>query len=113
MGKNKTVLMCINFLVEVPESIVDDPDSNELFNLGNQLEDIAENIDTQFKVDWESTQTFTLDPNLNNCSKCSSCGCWVTDANKPNTISQLNIGAVVDGKLLCNECLPKDHELAF
>jgi hypothetical protein len=48
-----------------------------------------------------------------NCGHCHNCNCWCTDKEKPNSISQLCNGAVYDGKLLCDECLPKNHRWAF
>jgi hypothetical protein len=54
-----------------------------------------------------------LDKEKMNCGNCEKCGCWVTDLDKEGAISELNRGAVYDGKLLCDECLPPDHKYAF
>jgi hypothetical protein len=49
------------------------------------------------------------------CGRCENCKRWTRDAEgMPETI-QIDIcrGAVVDGKLLCDECLPTEHPYAF
>jgi hypothetical protein len=55
----------------------------------------------------------SLAPEIMNCVKCSSCGAWTTDREKDEPIEGLTNGATVDGKLLCDECLPEDHKWAF
>jgi len=111
--ETKTVLISISVLAEVPSDIVDDTEFNELDKLENRFEEALDKVESDFKVRWESTQTLVLDPSTMNCGKCESCGGWVSDREKDGVISQLNIGACVDGRLLCDECLPKDHHLAF
>jgi hypothetical protein len=111
--ERKTALISISVLVEVPSDVADDPDFNDLNKLENSLEKAVEDIESSFKVSWNSTETLILDPNTMNCGKCESCGCWVSDREKDGIIRQLVVGARVNGKLLCDECLPKDHHLAF
>jgi hypothetical protein len=113
LSKKKTVLICISALVEVPSEIVDDPDFNDLDRLENRLTEAVEKVDSDFKLSWESTERLVLDPITMNCGKCASCGCWASDREKDGVISQLQIAATVDGRLLCDECLPKDHRWAF
>ena len=113
MSKNKTVLISVNLLAEVPAEVVDDPDFNDLDKLENKLTELAEKIDTQFKIEWESTQTLVLDPTTVNCGKCESCGCWVSNREIEEPISQLNIAGKHNAQLLCDECLPKNQNLAF
>ncbi len=111
--KTKTILISINVLTEVPSDVVDDPNCNDLDKLESCLTEAVENVETTFKVSWTSTQRLVLNPETMNCGKCDSCGCWVSDREKDVVIRQLDVAARVDGKLLCDECLPKSHHLAF
>ncbi|MCA9976384.1 MAG: hypothetical protein KC413_11560 [Anaerolineales bacterium] len=110
---NKTVLISVNFLAEIPDDVVDDPEFNELNKLENELADLAEKINSEIKLEWESIQTIVLNPNTMNCGKCESCGRWVSNREANDSIPQLNIAGMHEGKLLCDECLPKNHKLAF
>lgn len=62
---------------------------------------------------WESSSCVTLGLRGSNSGQCAICGRWVTDQEKPEPIYGLNPGATVDGQLLCDEHLPKDHRWAF
>lgn len=65
------------------------------------------------KMKWESISTTVLDTTKMNCGRCNNCNNWVTNREEANPISELNNGAVVNGELLCDECLPEDHRWAF
>ncbi len=54
-----------------------------------------------------------LDPTTTNCGRCAQCGAWVTDRERPEPNRGLTNGAVVDGRLLCDEHLPPGHRWAF
>lgn len=43
----------------------------------------------------------------------SKCGQWTTDREKPDSIVGLSNGATINGRLLCDECLPPKHKWAF
>lgn len=62
---------------------------------------------------WVSSSLVTLGLRGSNSGQCAICGTWVTDREKPDPIYGLCNGATVDGKLLCDEHLPKDHRWAF
>lgn len=104
----KSYLVTVGYLIELT-----DEEKNEI---GEKLmsvipDEITININKQLK--WESTSTICLDPKTMNCGRCQKCNSWVTDREKPNHIEQLNNGAVVDGQLLCDECLPEDDRWSF
>ncbi|MMZ69382.1 hypothetical protein D1872_322140 [compost metagenome] len=65
------------------------------------------------KMKWESISTTVLDTTKMNCGRCNNCKSWVTNREEANPISELSNGAVVNGELLCDECLPEDHRWAF
>lgn len=113
MKKYKTVLINLSVLVEVPEKILEQDEFNELDKLENTLSDSIESIKTPYKLSWESTRSLVLDPKNMNCGRCESCDCWVSDREAPEFVPNLNIGTKYNGKLLCDECLPKDHKWAF
>lgn len=113
MKKYKTVLVNLSIHVEVPENNLEAEEFNEFDKFENSLSDSIESIDSPYKISWESSRSLVLEPEFMNCGKCEECGCWVSDVESPKSISGLNIGAIHNGKLLCDECLPKDHKLAF
>jgi len=113
MSKNKTVLISVNVLVEVPEDVINDGEFNDFDKLENALSEAVEAVETPFQLSWESTKSLVLDTSTMNCGKCESCGSWVSDRETADPIQQLNIAATFNGKLLCDECLPHDHKLAF
>jgi hypothetical protein len=63
--------------------------------------------------EWLSSTPELLDTTKDNMGKCNNCGVWTTDCNKENPITELSYGTHVDGKLLCDLCLPKKHPLKF
>lgn len=113
MRRNKTVLVSVNVLIEVPEDVINDSEFNEFDKLENAMSEAMEAINTSYQLSWDSTQSLVLDTTKMNCGKCESCGCWVSDRELADPITQLNIAATFNGKLLCDECLPYDHKLAF
>ncbi|MCB1051258.1 MAG: hypothetical protein H6510_02470 [Acidobacteria bacterium] len=109
----KTVLINLSFLVEVPAEIADCDEFSDLDRLDFALHEIPESILSGFKVEWVSSRRMVLDPKTMNASKCETCGRWVTNRESPRPLNELNIGAIFQGKLLCDECLPKGHRWAF
>jgi hypothetical protein len=65
-------------------------------------------------VEWESMTSIPLDgkPAVGRCAVCNR---WVYDVESctEHTPTRICRGAVVDGRLLCDEHLPKDHPVAF
>jgi hypothetical protein len=109
--KNKiTKLLKVNFLYEQNE---EELDSEIIEKFENEIINKCEEIGAQYNLKWESSSFIVLDKETMNCGNCEKCGCWVTDLDKEGVISELNRGAVYDGKLLCDECLPPDHKYAF
>lgn len=62
---------------------------------------------------FQSAWSRELDPSAGNCGQCVECGAWVTDCDRPERIAGLTNGARVDGRLLCDEHLPRGHRWAF
>ena len=105
----KTVIIKVAYLIELQD---EDGVLNRIMTRVGNDEKIP--IDGQsFDLKWIATSSHTLDDANENCGKCSNCGAWTTDREKPNYIPELNDGATVEGKLLCDECLPSDHRWAF
>lgn len=114
MEDKKTVLIKVTYLVELSEAEINSDDGmrdkieNKLCEPRRlQIED-GEKI-----LHWNSTSSLVLEPENLNCGKCSKCGQWTTDREKPDKVAGICNGATVDGKLLCDECLPSDHKWAF
>ena len=114
MEGKKTVLIRVAYLVELPdeEVNVDDGILDKIANrIGEDKNLVIDNKD--ITLDWNSTSSLMLDSGNFNCGRCSKCGQWVTDKEKPDAVEGLCNGATVDGKLLCDDCLPSDHRWAF
>ena len=114
MSKRETVLIKVAYLVELPEEEINSIDGaldKIMIKVGNdeKIQIDGKNIDLK----WIETSSRTLDIDNKNCGRCAKCGEWTTDREKPNFISELDNGATVDGKLLCDECLPPGHIWAF
>ena len=111
MENKKTVLIKVTYLVELPvaktnsDNGLHDKIANKLCESRNlQIED------REALLHWNSTSYLVLEPENLNCGKCSKCGQWTTDREKSDTVADICNGATVDGKLLCDECLPSDHK---
>ncbi len=114
MNKKNTVLIKVSYLIDLSETAIN---TNEglLDKIINEISD-----DKKLKIDniylllnWNGTSSLILDPKNFNCGKCSNCGQWTTDREKPEALEGICNGATVDDKLLCDECLPSDHRWSF
>ena|SRR5437773_224042 len=66
------------------------------------------------KVSWQSMSFMPLDGRAD-CGRCAVCNRWVYDAQSlaNDTPTGISAGAIVEGRLLCDEHLPPDHPFAF
>jgi len=104
----KTYLVNIAYLIDLTDEEYKEIDGDLTPVLENEIK-----IRRDLKLHWESTSSVYLDPEAMNCGRCAKCNSWATDREKPNHIDELNNGAVVEGQLLCDECLPEEHRWAF
>lgn len=114
MKAKKTVLVRVAYLVELPEEEIN-CDDGLLENIIDAISN-SENLLIQNKnisLEWNSTSSFILESENFNCGKCSKCGHWTTDREKPDAVEGISYGATVDDQLLCDECLSFDHRWAF
>jgi hypothetical protein len=114
MGIKRTVLVKSYHLVEVEEEELCKEDGilDELIReISNDKEEDI--LGEKVLMHWQGTAVTPLLPELNNCGKCSCCGAWTTDREKEEPIEGLANGAVHEGRLLCEGCLPEDHKWAF
>ncbi len=111
----KTVLIRLGVLIEVDEKEI----SKENSEIDRITKRIIESIDNTLNYDgdsllgWHSSEGIPLNENEYNCGQCTNCGAWTSDREQANYIRELSIGARVNGKLFCDDCLPSDHPLAF
>ena len=116
----RTVLLKISVLIEVDSAEVtklENTEFGEIDRAGNRVQDA---INRELGVDgavshqgWYQTSPMVLDEQTMNCGRCAVCGAWVSDCEKPDRIYELHIGATVNGRLLCDDHLPKGHIWAF
>lgn len=113
MKEKRAVLVKTYHIIEVNEEELVKEDGL----LDNVMKEVSQdwNISMEENVfmKWEGTSMVPLLPELSNCGKCFSCGTWTTDREKEEPIEGLANGAVVNGNLLCDQCLPQDHTWAF
>lgn len=112
MEEKKTVLITVSYLIDLPGDEIKN-DDRLIDRISNDLCKGIASEHTGSILEWGQTATRILDPSTMNCGRCASCGAWTSDQEKENPINSLQVGATVDGKLLCDECLPKGHPLAF
>lgn len=114
MQEKKTVLIRVAYMVELPEKEINS-DNGILDKITREISESKNLIidEKGIELHWNSTSSLMLDSENFNSGKCSKCGQWVTDREKPDAVEGLCNGATVDGKLLCDECLPSDHRWAF
>lgn len=108
----RTYLIRMGYLVELDEERGEDEeyfDEQVFAGIGEDL--ISEKSGKT--LEWTHSSSLLLDPSSSNCGRCENCGQWTTDRERPDSIPELCNGAAVDGKLLCDDCLPKDHRWAF
>ena len=111
MKNQKTVLITVSYLINEDE---DQISTGVLEKVKCKMSQSLElDLGKKTSLNWTCTSTQILNPELINCGKCENCGQWVTDMEKPEPVEGLCTGATVDGKLLCDECLPSDHRWAF
>ena len=70
--KTKTVLISVNFLVELPNAMLEQENS-VLDKLELELCKVPNSLDNLLQVEWESSQKLVLDENSMNCGKCQIC----------------------------------------
>jgi hypothetical protein len=104
----KTYLVKVAYLMDLSDEEYQEIGDNLIPELENEM-----TVRQHLKLKWESSSTILLDSEIMNCGRCYKCNSWVTDREKPDSIDELNNGAVVDDQLLCDECLPENHRWAF
>ena len=105
----KTLLYKVAYLVEAEDGEISTNHGKEELRkmIWKALPDQDIAIDRVHTAQWCSTQELLLDPGTMNCGQCCKCSTWTTDREKPDPIRELTNGAVVDGELLCDDCLPE------
>ena len=126
----KTLLVKVAYLIEVEDDLyqetitqLEDGSQANSYQLSEKLEqfkcNVSNAIPDQLKIEpahtalWQSTQMETLEPQYTNCGQCAHCNTWTTDCEKAHPIEELANGATINEQLYCDNCLPKDHPVAF
>ena len=111
-------LISIRVIVEHDETL---EENREIFLIDEGVEAIIRDAlkspscaPSNISVRWESTEIISLDE-CSGCGRCAKCNRWTQDAEGTPKTDTVGIcpGAFVDGKLLCDDCLPPDHPIAF
>jgi hypothetical protein len=105
--------ICTNtatFLYEIPDDLVYE-NEDEIYRKASFIKKTFINGGDIFHL--TSSVLSIYDTNKDNIGKCVNCGQWTTNREADNSIGSICNGAVVDGKLLCDDCLPKGHRWAF
>jgi len=107
---SKILLRNVTFLYKVPD--------DRLSLDEEQLERISEFLDSDRVEDgnvfnWISSSFGIYNSESDNVGQCVNCGAWMTDSEGNDPVKELSRGAKIDGNLLCDICLPKEHPIAF
>ena len=110
----KILLVRTYHLINIEDTMLDGYSVDEKFDLliSRKLNNDIE-IDNTHMAIWNGQTQLVLNTEEMNCGKCVNCGGWTTDMEKDGYITELSYGANVDGKLLCDECLPRGHKWSF
>lgn len=114
----KTWLVSVSVSIEQPEELADGdmPRPGMLHAIPDAVTAALAKLfagEPDTKVQWEMMRAGPLD-DLPGVGRCTVCNCWVFDAeNCGEYVPEVNPGAVVDGRLLCDDHLPEDHPVAF
>ena len=116
----RTVLLKMSVLVEIDSDEVAKLEDSEFCEIDRIEKRLANAINRELGLDdavsqlgWQQTRPVVLDEQTMNCGRCAICEAWVSDCEKPDRIAELGNAATVDGKLLCDEHLPRGHRWAF
>lgn len=110
--KDKTILIKAAYLMNLTEEDYNEKYDEILLAISNIIgKDIS--VSNNLILEWEGISTILLEPRNTNCGRCNNCNKWVTNREQEEHIDELNNGAIVNGQLLCDECLPEDHRWAF
>lgn len=105
MSEKKTVLIRTYHLVEVEEEEL----CKEEGILDQLIYELSSDKEVQLEepllMKWNGTEVIPLLPEINNCGLCAGCGAWTTDEAKEAPMEGLTKGQLVEGQLLCEECL--------
>ena len=86
-------------------------EQDEIERLASFLE---KNVECNGNIfEWISSEPVIFDTEYDNIGKCVNCGTWTTDCDGRNPVKGVSNGAKINGILLCDICLPKDHSAAF
>ncbi len=102
-GHNMSYLYKINIVVDENEDNV---------QIQNTIDDMVQRSILKLPfAEIVSQQIVTLNNDI--CGKCSSCGAWTSDRNSNEYIDEFSDGCLIDGKWLCDLCLPSYHPKSF
>lgn len=91
--------------------IVVEDDSNPVSNQDSIDEIIEKSCFGHLDIDIVGSVVCDLDNST--CGKCSKCGAWVSDHEKPDHIDGFSDGCILDGEWVCDLCVPKSHPRHF
>jgi hypothetical protein len=106
----KILLHQNTFFLELTEKY-EGIEQDEIERLANCLEKDVECNGSVFE--WVSSVSGIFDTEKDNIGKCANCGALTTDCDKSNPVKGIHYGAKLNGTLLCDLCLPKNHPRAF
>ena len=111
--QTRPLLVSVHFIV--PVSYNEDEADKFVQGFQEAIEDCGNGLlsNADERDGWRSSSSRYLDHDGINVGRCSQCGGWCTDCEKPDPFTEVGCGATYQGKLLCNDCLPSDHPWAF
>jgi hypothetical protein len=104
MSEPRLVLVGVAVLLEAPQD--EDAMHDRMSVVSEALRAAARQVAAS-RPDCKSMDMISyhyLGENDENAARCSYCGRWASDWDKPNPIDGLAVGFVLDGLFLCDQC---------
>ena len=90
--------------------VVNDKERSE--EVEREIANLLENaIKDNDYVEIVGSQIVELDNEI--CGKCTCCGAWTSNQDNEECVSSFSDGCCIDGKWLCDICLPSEHPKSF
>ena len=110
MNEPRLVLVGIAVLLEAPQD--EDALHERLIVVGEALRVAAQQV-AESQADCKPMGVVSyhyLGEESENAARCSYCGRWTTDSDKPDQIDGLEIGFTWDGRYMCEQCRVWRHK---
>src|SRR5689334_21210957 len=113
MNKKRPVLIGIAVLVDVPR------DDEGMYDFGGVMREVSDALEAAARqvaagrTDCKPMDVISyhyLEEEGENAARCSYCGRWASDNDRPNPIDGIALGFTVNGRSMCDQCRVHVHK---